>query len=95
MNHGTLTGYNTHACRCELCRDAFRVYSKARRRLRSALLEPDDPRHGRYTTYRNWMCRCTPCLDAHRVKCRANAAARRAASPSNSSPVGADGEVSG
>jgi hypothetical protein len=88
--HGTLAGYNYHACRCDQCRDEFRAYSRYRRHLRSALLAADDPRHGRYTTYRNWMCRCNPCLEAHRAKCRANYLARRAAASSNSTPVGAD-----
>jgi hypothetical protein len=26
MKHGTLTGYTTHACRCEECRAAMRAY---------------------------------------------------------------------
>lgn len=93
QRHGTLAGYNYHACRCDLCREEFRVYSKARRHLRAALLDADDPRHGSYMTYRNWMCRCGPCSRAHSAKCRANYLARRAASASNSSPVGADGTV--
>lgn len=86
LRHGTLAGYNYHACRCELCREEFSVYSRARRHLRSSLLAADDPRHGMYTTYRNWMCRCDPCTAAHNAKCRANYRARLAASPSNSSP---------
>lgn len=31
INHGTLTGYTTHACRCPDCRAANTAYSRAYR----------------------------------------------------------------
>lgn len=45
MTHGTLTGYTTHGCRCDPCRQAMRAYHQSRKvevdreALRDVLLE--------------------------------------------------------
>jgi len=60
--HGTAGTYG-RGCRCAECREAWRVYSVARRAVRAELLR-DDPTlvaHGRASTYDNWGCRCDEC----------------------------------
>ena len=79
--HGTPAEYTNHKCRCDECRDAWRVYMKRIRDERKASLETgvsrpargrgrppkDAPQHGLASTYRNWKCRCPACTEAHRI----------------------------
>lgn len=62
--HGTVTGYITHKCRCDDCRKAYAGWGRAARRRRAATPLPEE-QHGKNTTYINYMCRCTPCTQAH------------------------------
>jgi hypothetical protein len=36
--HGTLTGYTTYGCRCDLCREAMSIYHAERRLRRAGLI---------------------------------------------------------
>jgi hypothetical protein len=72
MNHGTRSGYTHFGCRCELCTEANRKYSREyiRRKARAIreMLEPiaqGPAAHGTWTSYGNG-CRCTRCRDAMR-----------------------------
>lgn len=81
--HGTVAAYNKDRCRCDACREAWRLYNAAwLARQRAQQLSPDDPRHGRYTTYFNHACRCEACChDAavHRRRYRTARITERAA----------------
>lgn len=62
FTHG-VNGYNRHACRCVICRQANtdRVADARDRRLRRALANPELIPHGTEGGYTNWGCRCDPC----------------------------------
>jgi hypothetical protein len=71
--HGTLNGYINVRCRCELCREANRVYNAERRKARIGG-EPisdwgarrghtGEPREHNSSTYINWGCRCVECRE--------------------------------
>jgi hypothetical protein len=66
--HGTMHGYLSHKCRCELCRAANTAAQTKLRKSRHTRGIPDGVKHGRYTTYNNWGCRCDDCYQAHRQK---------------------------
>ncbi|MGV9668678.1 hypothetical protein [Nocardia niigatensis] len=76
--HGRVSTYTTGGCRCNLCREALRVYTAQRRAARRAELGTVRGRpyatvdlygnpitHGTASTYSNWGCRCLPCRVAH------------------------------
>ena len=47
MTHGTVSGYSNHNCRCDECRQAYRVYWRAtRERRRMELLGKGQNRRG-------------------------------------------------
>ena len=58
--HGTLSRYMHHRCRCELCRAASRANYESR-------IGRPPPRHGTSSSYRNWGCRCVKCRRAERL----------------------------
>lgn len=66
--HG-YTGYSTHGCRCDICREAKRAYQAALRDRRAAARKSGEaaPTHGTRTTYVEYRCRCTPCVNAQRA----------------------------
>ncbi len=79
-DHGSVSTYINHKCRCDACRcaanEAHRRQQAARERRLAA-----DPRlaaHGKMQTYINWGCRCRPCRDAKAASDRARQAKRRA-----------------
>lgn len=64
--HGTHSTY-TAGCRCEPCRQAATLASKAGRQRRAALLASGAVvEHGRVSTYQHWGCRCADCRAAWR-----------------------------
>lgn len=68
---GTISRYVNHKCRCDKCREAWRVYSakrKAERALQSK--DPSDIRHGTYMFYTNHGCRCEYCIAANTENAR-------------------------
>jgi hypothetical protein len=72
------TTYN-RGCRCDDCREAWRIkyhQMHAIRAAQSATGHPDG-RPVSYTTYRNWGCRCEGCRAAHVEKLRDSGAGAR------------------
>lgn len=70
--HGTLSGYQYHGCRCDPCTAAntLAVTTAKLKRIERARIEgiPDHVQHGIPSTYENWNCRCSPCVDAKSVR---------------------------
>lgn len=72
-DHGSISTYVNHKCRCVLCVEAWRLYFidyRAARRQETADNGGVAPvwQHNR-STYYNWACRCDACCDdvrAHR-----------------------------
>lgn len=64
--HGKASGYK-RGCRCDLCRDNWNAYMRARRKTK---VIPDQVQHGLSATYSNWGCRCEPCAVAKSNKGR-------------------------
>lgn len=61
--HGSVAGYTTNSCRCDLCRAAWTKYRASQ--IEAAVPpKPGDARHGKYTTYQNYRCRCEKCKAA-------------------------------
>lgn len=64
--HGTVTGYNNHRCRCDGCREAWRVYHLAylyrtgRQRPMAEFLASRMLSHGTISGYKRG-CRCDLC----------------------------------
>jgi hypothetical protein len=75
--HGTANGYKNLACRCDACREAWRIYhAEMMHRLgyerpRAVFLAeryPEPPPHGTETRYGGkWRCRCDECREAARL----------------------------
>ena len=78
IRHGRYTSYTNLACRCQDCREAHTVKTRAVRAAQVALA-PDDPRHGRVSTYLNYGCRCRLCTEAKRASKIAEWARRKEA----------------
>lgn len=62
--HGTVSEYNNHGCRCDLCREANKSYRRARR-LSYKENKNRIPRHGTRNEYSNYGCRCEECRKAY------------------------------
>lgn len=67
--HGTTTAYQKDVCRCNLCREANRLYMQKYRRARGVKPNPDGwgeqvRRHGTRSRY-NHGCRCAECRTAN------------------------------
>lgn len=62
--HGTITQYFNHDCRCDECRKVGAEYARDARARRADLSVPTHL-HGKNSTYVNYVCRCQPCKDAH------------------------------
>ena len=84
-DHGTVSRYNNDSCRCDECREAFKVYRreyKARKasgnfvRLNAKGTNVPIP-HGTTVGYNHHKCRCTPCRDARAEYQRAKRARLR------------------
>lgn len=76
--HGDHRTYHK-GCRCDACREAFRLYAaELRAKWRSDPSYADRAGHGKATTYRNHGCRCAKCTTAHSAECSAARARRRA-----------------
>ena len=76
--HGTVNTYSNRRCRCEPCRDAWRVASQARR-ARRALCAQTSPHlvpHGQ-SGYTNHHCRCGTCTAAEAAAAKRRQANRR------------------
>lgn len=69
VDHGTITRYVHHRCRCEPCRKVARQRAARNRRIRYGKPVPDGVPHGSASTYTNWGCRCEPCTKAHTAYC--------------------------
>lgn len=68
MNHGTITAYVHHRCRCERCKQANTEYRRKQKVKRYAIVAeggglPDHVPHG-HSAYTNWGCRCETCTKA-------------------------------
>jgi hypothetical protein len=63
FEHGTLSGYNNHRCRCELCTRAKNNWSLWNRMDLKAT-ELTIYQHGTPNSYYNYKCRCRFCKDA-------------------------------
>jgi hypothetical protein len=75
--HGDHRTYHK-GCRCDDCREAFRLYAaELRAKWKSDPAYADRAGHGKATTYRNHGCRCTECTAAHTADCNAYKARRR------------------
>lgn len=79
-DHGSVSTYTNHACRCAACTEAHRVSFAAKRKRRAARLaiDPTLTRHGTESTYTNWVCRCDDCTAAHATFQRQKRQQRRA-----------------
>lgn len=63
--HGDHRTYQK-GCRCDACRDAYRLYAAELRARRAG--DPssaDRAGHGKPSTYKNHGCRCEPCSKAN------------------------------
>lgn len=68
VEHGTVNAYANYSCRCDECKEAYRVYQLPQIKERRAEgLVAGDPRHGTYNGYANYGCRCDECKEANRV----------------------------
>lgn len=68
LEHGTYSGYNTHKCRCDQCREANNAYGRdyaARKRAARTQPPKGEPAHGTHHRY-NRGCRCDDCRAARR-----------------------------
>lgn len=68
-DHGTLSTYTNHGCRCEACKRANADYHRNLRRTRRAALAAGRApglKHGSFSTYTNHGCRCEACKRAKR-----------------------------
>ena len=65
VDHGTITRYTNHRCRCVLCREVNRQRAARDRRIRYSKPVPASVPHGQASTYSNWGCRCEPCTKAN------------------------------
>ena len=62
INHGTLTAYTYHSCRCDECRAVASAYNKQKHEERkTAGLAPGAEQHGTKNGYINYGCRCGEC----------------------------------
>lgn len=69
--HGTISTYNNHRCRCDKCRAGNTAWMKRRRTDRIAGIPAtkngvDGPGTHNAWTYTNWGCRCDICREASR-----------------------------
>ena len=63
--HGTKNGYAYHKCRCDLCKEANRVYGRAyAEKVMSQPITGDESWHGTTNGYNSRGCRCDLCKDA-------------------------------
>ncbi|WP_328436988.1 hypothetical protein OHA71_06705 [Streptomyces sp. NBC_00444] len=75
--HGDHRSYQK-GCRCDDCREAFRLYAaKLRAKWRLDPSSADRAGHGKSTTYRNHACRCDACREANRIAINEYRARRR------------------
>ncbi|MGW1615733.1 hypothetical protein ACWCQZ_41055 [Streptomyces sp. NPDC002285] len=75
--HGDHRTYHK-GCRCDGCREAFRVYAAGlRAKWRADPSSADRAGHGKSTTYRNHACRCDACREANRIAINEYRARRR------------------
>lgn len=66
--HGDPNTYNYHGCRCDECKEGYRLYQLSRTKARKlAGLDDNDERHGTYSGYANYGCRCPACREANRI----------------------------
>lgn len=82
-DHGSASTYTNWRCRCDACREAWRIEFARMRRNRTRWLR-DDPtlaQHGTESTYTNWGCRCAACTEGHRTYQRRAYQKRRAIRP--------------
>jgi hypothetical protein len=56
--HGTISGYQYHGCRCDECRTAMRA---AKRKWVASVKGTEPREHGTLTGYVNHYCRCDLC----------------------------------
>lgn len=63
LEHGTMTSYTGHGCRCDPCRAFWRRYVReirARNRIK-ARRDPSTVPHGTTYGYQSYGCRCREC----------------------------------
>jgi hypothetical protein len=80
LQHGKVTTYNKHGCRCAKCRAAASAYARNGKWNRAEKRDENRvstwvQQHGR-NAYGNSMCRCKVCTDANRLYERKIRAAR-------------------
>ena len=68
--HGTVNGYANLRCRCDACREAWRIYYASVRRRYRARPWPTTTQHGTYNAYANYGCRCGLCRAANSAYAR-------------------------
>jgi hypothetical protein len=63
VNHGTMTAYDLHGCRCYPCvfEKKMRSYRYIKKRLSSGNIN-----HGTYYAYSRLGCRCADCTESMR-----------------------------
>lgn len=66
-DHGKVSTYTNHWCRCDQCREAWRERCAQNREKRRAKMAADlvQVEHGKVLTYGDYGCRCQPCTDAY------------------------------
>lgn len=75
--HGDHRAYQK-GCRCDDCRNAYRLYAASlRAKWQDDPTSADRAGHGKASTYRNHGCRCTKCTEANRADCAARRDRRR------------------
>ncbi len=79
-DHGSLSTYTNHRCRCARCREAQAAAQRDARRRRAVRFaaDPSLAEHGTNLAYVEWGCRCQPCTEAHTAVKAAWRATRRA-----------------
>jgi len=65
-DHGSVSTYTNHVCRCDECRAAWASDTRRMRagRVQRLANDPTLADHGLASTYCNWGCRCRACTDA-------------------------------
>lgn len=63
--HGTRSGYDMYACKCDACKEAKNAAGRKHYANCVSRPVPDGVEHGREATYNHYGCRCDSCRSAN------------------------------